>query len=1139
MASNPSDSTAQAHESACTPEAAAAATSGQSGDLAPPASPLAALTDLVEVLPGDDAAAVRPDQEAGSAEATEATEATEAAAPDGSPSGSEPGGLDRVRQRADDAWQKRQQEIARDFQQLCAEVETSIAAGDIGRTTTDADVDALIAVVPPADGAALVPDVDMARQFLGLVNRQPAMTRIRGHRAKGYDGTPPAGAVKATKAVLTGRGATDLAKWPSWHLRTYFITGMAKPMPVELTDWKDQQGWGHEDGHIGAMTAFFCEHDSLTKAQQAAIDWQGLGLPVPTVCVWSGGKSAHWYWTLSEPITDLWRWRWMTWRLIQITGSDGVIENWSRLMRLPGCFNIDAQGAITSRAVIDPTLCCGLPVTLAAFEHALVVAEAKRGVDPLDSIPASKMTDQAARAGIAAVLQAHHPHLVERFQTQTRIGASVGRTTQFISQKAKDNLAKVNLRQLIHLVLKGVEAGKIGEDQMRAAISHVPRRPGADSGTYDLYRKLLWSAQENAKKAGVDDPVQFGIDLLEEHSPSAECGWDVDGTGRYVHTNIQASSFWWVCAEHGWEPEGGWDQLLTDSTGALEQALEQIDVREAEAEITALIEAGASDSAIQSAINQFAQQGAPGHGLQQFAALKRQDLERLRDLTEAAAVVAARTRETTVEIDIADFLPPELISAMRIVRHGMKIPDLAIVLVVVCSVTSLLPPSSRIFGKSAKQVLVAWLMLLGESGTAKTAAMKALLLEPFQAHVAPWLREENARRQKDWLDAQKGDEKIGGGPKTKPPRKVSLMVTGGTTQGLEADMTHWGHVYPVLNWREELEGWLATMQTAKDGEAGLARSFWNASYDQSFQNVSLAEESRSRMITEGKLSLIGGGQPDVIQAAIDGLSQASGFWARPLMTVIPDTTARVLLEDQGEQQRLNHLLGGLFLELVTGKHDYRGCSAQVPQFHLTQPAEELFGRFWDDCEATRTGGATSAVKGVVAKMAFSALRLAPAIQVLRDHFGQTDRQKANYWEDHSRLERLTEDDIATLQKVGSRCCGGPVWVQSETLALAIQLTKAAKGVSLAINEESEDEAVADQRRFLRAAQKLLQTESAQADGAPLYRIGKTGWRGNRDCPRPNVAALEAMAQTLAAQGQITWSVDQKKVHTVKKGAVIS
>ena len=89
------------------------------------------------------------------------------------------------------------------------------------------------------------------------------------------------------------------------------------------------------------------------------------------------------------------------------------------------------------------------------------------------------------------------------------------------------------------------------------------------------------------------------------------------------------------------------------------------------------------------------------------------------------------------------------------------------------------------------------------------------------------------------------------------------------------------------------------------------------------------------------------------------------------------------------------------------------------------------------------------------------------------------------------------------------------------------------------NEESEDEAVADQRRFLRAAQKLLQTESAQADGAPLYRIGKTGWRGNRDCPRPNVAALEVMAQTLAAQGQITWSVDQKKVHTVKKGAVIS
>jgi hypothetical protein len=172
-------------------------------------------------------------------------------------------------------------------------------------------------------------------------------------------------------------------------------------------------------------------------------------------------------------------------------------------------------------------------------------------------------------------------------------------------------------------------------------------------------------------------------------------------------------------------------------------------------------------------------------------------------------------------------------------------------------------------------------------------------------------------------------------------------------------------------------------------------------------------------------------------------------------------------------------------------------------------------------------------------MAFAALRLAPAIQVLHDHFGRIDYRKANYWEDTSRRDRMTADDEADLQRIGSRCCGGPVWITAETLALAIQLTKAAKGVSLAVNEESEDGAVADQRRFLRAAQKLLQTETAQADGVPLYRIGKTGWRGNRDCPRPNVAALEAMAQTLAAHGQITWSADQKKVYAVKKGAVIA
>ena len=73
----------------------------------------------------------------------------------------------------------------------------------------------------------------------------------------------------------------------------------------------------------------------------------------------------------------------------------------------------------------------------------------------------------------------------------------------------------------------------------------VPRR---SSATYELFRNLLSGLIAAVEEAGGTEAQ--AIALMEAHSPSEECGWNVAQIARSTTTR-KASTFWAICREHG------------------------------------------------------------------------------------------------------------------------------------------------------------------------------------------------------------------------------------------------------------------------------------------------------------------------------------------------------------------------------------------------------------------------------------------------------------------------------------------------------------------------------------------------------------------------------------------------------------
>lgn len=171
-------------------------------------------------------------------------------------------------------------------------------------------------------------DTEQVRQFMAALSRAPEAARLR---AFFHVDNPRKRRDPTTRKPDKGRkGPLDFAAIAQWQAEGRGVYLVVNP-------------GGDTDAEITHCVAFFLEWDHRPVDWQVTA-WQELGLPQPSLVVLTGGKSAHLYWILSEPI-PVDQWRAIQTRLLDFANADRTLKNPSRVMRLPGCAYMDATGS--------------------------------------------------------------------------------------------------------------------------------------------------------------------------------------------------------------------------------------------------------------------------------------------------------------------------------------------------------------------------------------------------------------------------------------------------------------------------------------------------------------------------------------------------------------------------------------------------------------------------------------------------------------------------------------------------------------------------------------------------------------------------------------------------------------------------
>lgn len=248
---------------------------------------------------------------------------------------------------------------------------------------------------------------------------------------------------------------------------------------------------GDKKADITHCVAFFVEWDDRPIDWQINA-WQSLGLGEPSVIVSSGGKSIHCYWVLKEPIPSE-QWEPIQASLITYAGGDQACKDASRVMRLPGCWYIDSTGTPSAQVEI-----------LHVSEHRYTPEQVETWIfpDEFDDEFAEDLLNGNPFDGLNLDDHANGP-----YQPHTL-------------------------------------------NDVREALSAIPRRIQPQS--YPFYRNILWGLVKACEEAGADR--QTAINLMEAHSPSNTCGWDIKQVARSGGDHVNAETFWYHARQGGWRP---------------------------------------------------------------------------------------------------------------------------------------------------------------------------------------------------------------------------------------------------------------------------------------------------------------------------------------------------------------------------------------------------------------------------------------------------------------------------------------------------------------------------------------------------------------------------------------------------------
>jgi hypothetical protein len=502
---------------------------------------------------------------------------------------------------------------------------------------------------------------------------------------------------------------------------------------------------------------------------------------------------------------------------------------------------------------------------------------------------------------------------------------------------------------------------------------------------------------------------------------------------------------------------------------------------DAHTKIKEAIQQGAGADEVQLLVNEYGTR-SNGFGLAKFAEQYQQSLERQQDIADALDDLLLRGEPP--QIHLADYVPADWLPMFRVLRDGLKFSDEAIVMTVMAGVAAMLPPKVRIRGRSMEEIPTVWVFHIGSSGTGKSVLLRWLINAPMAkptAFIDAW----NERDQQSRKNA--ADD---GGENVPAFRKRNLIYTAPTTQGIRCDMAEHGEDVPGLLVHDELNRWLKQM--ADDGGAGAGDvEFWLSSYDGAYSNDVFADAKKSREVRSGKLSVIGGIQPEVFLEQLEA-GNANGFNSRPLFVHLP-RKRRVLVEGDENTKKLNDVLGELYLAALQD-----GNNAYV----LSAGAEELFINLFNQLENLSLQARSDEVEALWAKGPGQVLRVAAAIHLIRV---ATDQ------------EELVERGMVRPATV----------VSERSLQLAANLVMAGKTRAVELHERASNPMLELADKLLEKARKMQ--GKAPGRGVALSAIRKS-WSSKG---RPTIAELKQMAVMLQSRGLVQLVDGDKSIRVVR------
>ena len=747
-----------------------------------------------------------------------------------------------------------------------------------------------------------------ADQFLSLLGKDPAAARLRAfpHRLnpnRFHAKTNPNG-IKARK------GSYELDAASRWQRE-------GRGVYLVINDG------GDDDNAISLCRAFWVEWDDRPVDWQLTA-WREFGLGEPSIVVTTGGKSAHLYWVLAEPISRS-RWEPIQAALIAVTGADPVNKNASRVMRLPGAFYIGPDGKASGQSKIHASN---------AKRYYVEQVEAWLTTQPVS--PAAN-TDDHPFSGIplwdAGDLPERPPEALKEALLQV---------PQF-KHGAKQYDQLVGLAIRLHVEVGATDAEQLLAETCCQAITDLDSY--FTSKPTKISRGSVWPYLRD----------QWGIDISRHDLRGKHSGG--------AHQSQQAPP-----ADD--QPQG--QQQAAKRT----QLLTLDEVRD---RLRYAVEAGASRQDLEAErIRLAAASDIPAATLQGLLlAIQREADSGLQVLQEAQRLARAVERAgANKQISIDELLPPSLAAALKTRTHYLPADDVAACMAFLVCISGVVKLGTEIIASKAADYRVPLNLygaLVARSGAKKSPLSRLLVSKPTE-ELRLNLARQHSRAMEDWTEQNRG---VKPSERPDPPRAAYLSISDATAEALAQQLqVQEDRGLGLLLHRDELAGLFGNLNQYRSGRGSDSEQLLEAYDGSGFRSLRVAAIGGGRSYSRCHLSIWGTIQPAVLQALVrDG--DASGLWARYLFIPLPEKVVKLAHEESDQEAAASEAAGALLADACS--HVYRLPRTSL---ELDGGARRMFMDYEADCQHQALTATLPAQGALMGKAPGKVLRVAALVHLL-------------------------------------------------------------------------------------------------------------------------------------------------------------